>query len=221
MAAPSTPDVPLQTRIIDDKSPICIPFILSQLAAHRQRHPSGTRPFIIGLNGLQGVGKTTLVRALAETLQNREGLSTLVVSIDDFYLTHADQLALAAAHPDNALVQYRGEPGPSPLPPTNPPTNIHRHARHPPPHHLPRLPPQPLPRPNPNPHLLQTPPLRPRRPPPPLAMARPPHPARLPPHRRLARRLPRPLPGPSRSALARPVVAHAAPPQARAPALRE
>lgn len=129
MAAPSTPDVPLQTRIIDDKSPICIPFILSQLAAHRQRHPSGTRPFIIGLNGLQGVGKTTLVRALAETLQNREGLSTLVVSIDDFYLTHADQLALAAAHPDNALVQYRGEPGPFPPPPPPPlpltPTGTH------------------------------------------------------------------------------------------------
>ncbi|KAK0744129.1 P-loop containing nucleoside triphosphate hydrolase protein [Schizothecium vesticola] len=116
MAQPATPDVPLQTRIIDDKSPICIPFILSQLAAHRQRHPSGTRPFIIGLNGLQGVGKTTLVRALAETLQNREGLPTLVVSIDDFYLTHADQLALAAAHPDNALVQYRGEPGTHDIP---------------------------------------------------------------------------------------------------------
>ncbi|KAK1836927.1 P-loop containing nucleoside triphosphate hydrolase protein [Podospora conica] len=115
-ALAGTPDVPLQTRIIDDKSPICIPFILSQLDAHRKRHPEGTRPFIIGLNGLQGVGKTTLVRALAETLQNREGLSTLVVSIDDFYLTHADQLALAAAHPDNALVQYRGEPGTHDIP---------------------------------------------------------------------------------------------------------
>lgn len=112
----STPDVPLQTRVVDDKSPICIPFILSQLEAHRKRQldrPSNEppRPFIIGLNGVQGVGKTTLVRALAQTLQERQGLPTLVVSIDDFYLTHADQLALAAAHPDNALVQYRGEPG--------------------------------------------------------------------------------------------------------------
>ncbi|KAL1865427.1 hypothetical protein VTK73DRAFT_5241 [Phialemonium thermophilum] len=106
----NTPDgPPLQTRIVDDKSPICIPFILERLKVHRAQHPG--RPFIIGLNGVQGVGKTTLVKALAETLEDREGLSTLVVSIDDFYLTHSDQLALAAAHPDNALVQHRGEPG--------------------------------------------------------------------------------------------------------------
>lgn len=66
---------------------------------------------MIGLNGVQGVGKTTLVRALSEVLQQRERLQTLVVSVDDFYLPHWDQLALAAAHPDNALVQRRGEPG--------------------------------------------------------------------------------------------------------------
>ncbi|KAK4125474.1 P-loop containing nucleoside triphosphate hydrolase protein [Parathielavia appendiculata] len=109
----AAPNAPLQTRMVDDKSPICIPFILSRLAEYRAQQDGEThpRPFIVGLNGVQGVGKTTLVRALAETLQEREGLPTLVVSIDDFYLTHADQLALAAAHPDNALVQYRGEPG--------------------------------------------------------------------------------------------------------------
>lgn len=122
---------PLQTRIVDDKSPKCIPFskpslplftqpthdssthprppVLERLEAHRATSP--TRPFIIGLNGVQGVGKTTLVKALAETLIARERLQTLVVSIDDFYLPHAAQLALAAAHPDNALVQVRGEPG--------------------------------------------------------------------------------------------------------------
>lgn len=111
----STPDVPLQSRVVDDKSPICIPFILSRLEAHKKQQSASSgskpRPFIIGLNGVQGVGKTTLVRALAETLQGRQGLVTLVVSIDDFYLPHAEQLALAGAHPDNALVQYRGEPG--------------------------------------------------------------------------------------------------------------
>jgi D-glycerate 3-kinase len=99
-----------QTRVIDDKSPLCIPFILSLLEKH-QSSPSSGRPFIIGLNGVQGVGKTTLVKALAETLRDRSNLRTQVVSIDDFYLTHADQLALAGEHPDNALVQVRGEPG--------------------------------------------------------------------------------------------------------------
>lgn len=105
----ATPDAPLQSRVVDDKSPICIPFILSRLKEHQAQKPD--KPFIVGLNGVQGVGKTTLVRALAETLQQCEGLETLVVSIDDFYLTHDDQLALAATHPGNSLVQVRGEPG--------------------------------------------------------------------------------------------------------------
>ncbi|KAI3341930.1 putative Uridine/cytidine kinase [Ustulina deusta] len=96
-------------EIHDDKSPICIPFILERLQSHLKA--GSTRPFIIGLNGVQGVGKTTLVSRLAETLREREGLETLVCSIDDFYLAHDDQVALAASMPDNALVQVRGEPG--------------------------------------------------------------------------------------------------------------
>ncbi|RYP46313.1 hypothetical protein DL769_011403 [Monosporascus sp. CRB-8-3] len=104
-------------QIVDDKSPICIPFILERLKEHASADATGTgmgtgrRPFIIGLNGVQGVGKTTLVRALAERLGRDEGLETLVCSIDDFYLTRGDQEALAASHPDNQLVQVRGEPG--------------------------------------------------------------------------------------------------------------
>ncbi|KAI1377688.1 P-loop containing nucleoside triphosphate hydrolase protein [Hypoxylon crocopeplum] len=96
------------TEIIDDKSPICIPFILERYKDYSAANP--TRPFIIGLNGVQGAGKTTLVKALATKLQN-EGLQTLVCSIDDFYLRHEDQKALAESHPDNLLVQVRGEPG--------------------------------------------------------------------------------------------------------------
>ncbi|KAI1822825.1 putative Uridine/cytidine kinase [Xylaria intraflava] len=96
-------------EIHDDKTPICIPFILQRLQSHRA---SGTtKPFVIGLNGVQGVGKTTLVRNLAETLRRDEDLETCVCSIDDFYLTHEEQVALAASMPDNALVQVRGQPG--------------------------------------------------------------------------------------------------------------
>lgn len=32
-------------------------------------------------------------------------------SIDDFYLTHEDQVRLAASQPDNKLLQHRGQPG--------------------------------------------------------------------------------------------------------------
>ena len=91
-------------EIVDDKSSHCIPFILSLLPANP------TKPFIIGLNGVQGAGKTTLVSKLKDVLQ-KEGIETLVCSIDDLYLNHEDQLALAKAHPDNKLVQHRGEPG--------------------------------------------------------------------------------------------------------------
>lgn len=37
-------------------------------------------------------------------------LPTVTLSLDDIYLTHADQVALAAAHPDNPLLQHRGQP---------------------------------------------------------------------------------------------------------------
>lgn len=97
------------TEIIDDKSPICIPFILERYKNYIALNP--TKPFIIGLNGVQGAGKTTLVKALASKLRGDEGLQTLVCSIDDFYLRREDQEALAKAHPDNKLLQVRGEPG--------------------------------------------------------------------------------------------------------------
>ncbi|KAK8010536.1 hypothetical protein PG990_009501 [Apiospora arundinis] len=109
--------------IVDDKSPICIPFILKCIKEQQRirqlnlkQHvgsDSGKlpRPFVIGLNGVQGVGKTTLVGELAKALRSQHRLETLVVSVDDFYLTHVDQKALAAAQPDNKLVACRGEPG--------------------------------------------------------------------------------------------------------------
>lgn len=105
MAAPPSS----AATIVDDKSPHCIPFILSQLSVHQATNPS--RPFFIGLNGVQGAGKTTLVSTLARTLQDGKGLETLVCSIDDLYLTHEDQVALAKEHLLNPLVQHRGEPG--------------------------------------------------------------------------------------------------------------
>ena len=52
-------------QILDDKSEHCVPFIVERVQQWRQSHidNSGTPapPFIIGLNGVQGAGKTTLV----------------------------------------------------------------------------------------------------------------------------------------------------------------
>jgi len=112
MSVPTSPPLTIaKPAIIDDKSPHCIPFILRQLSHHRSLPNNASKPFFIGLNGVQGAGKTTLVSALATTLREKEGLETLVCSIDDLYLKHEDQVALAREHKDNPLVQHRGEPG--------------------------------------------------------------------------------------------------------------
>ena len=49
--------------------------------------------------------------AIAEKLrQPPYALPTIVLSIDDLYLTHEQQAELAAAFPDNPLIQHRGQP---------------------------------------------------------------------------------------------------------------
>ncbi|KAK5111298.1 hypothetical protein LTR85_012193 [Meristemomyces frigidus] len=101
-------------QIIDDKSEHCIPFILERIKVHRQQYEAKGEtppPFFVGLNGVQGAGKTTLVTTLASTLSSApHNLPTVVLSIDDLYLPHTEQEALAKAHPHNPLVQHRGQP---------------------------------------------------------------------------------------------------------------
>ncbi|PMD47265.1 putative uridine/cytidine kinase [Hyaloscypha variabilis F] len=112
ISSPSStePKAAPRPEIIDDKSPHCIPFILRHLSHHTPTPP--TKPFIIGLNGVQGAGKTTLVSTLCSLLSAPPySLPVLVCSIDDLYLTHDDQVALAQSHRENPLVQHRGEPG--------------------------------------------------------------------------------------------------------------
>ncbi|CAP91662.1 Pc13g05930 [Penicillium rubens Wisconsin 54-1255] len=100
-------------EIVDDKSQHCIPFLLDRLRVHTERHRGNpnTPPFFIGLNGVQGAGKTVLVSALNDTLRSEPySLSVVTLSLDDIYLDHANQVALAQAHPSNPLLQHRGQP---------------------------------------------------------------------------------------------------------------
>jgi D-glycerate 3-kinase len=71
---------------------------------------AGHRPVIIGIQGPQGGGKTTLTRALLGALADA-GVRAVAVSIDDFYMTREGQLAVAAAHPGNPYLEHRGYPG--------------------------------------------------------------------------------------------------------------
>ncbi|MDQ7015090.1 MAG: hypothetical protein Q9N68_01805 [Gammaproteobacteria bacterium] len=63
-------------------------------------------PLVIGLQGSQGSGKSTLAKLLALLLKP---LSVVSLSLDDFYLTHAQRQQLAKkVHP---LLATRGVPG--------------------------------------------------------------------------------------------------------------
>lgn len=66
--------------------------------------------WILGIQGPQGCGKSTIAARLVDEW-GRAGVRAFTVSIDDFYLTNAEQEALAARHPGNPYLRYRGYPG--------------------------------------------------------------------------------------------------------------
>ena len=86
------------------------------LEAHRSASAAASSeganapPLFVGISCPQGGGKTTIVDSIA-ALFKRQGKSCAEVSIDDFYLTHADQQKVAAENPGNSLLQLRGNPG--------------------------------------------------------------------------------------------------------------
>jgi D-glycerate 3-kinase len=86
---------------------LCLPVLFFALARVRL---ATVRPLVVGIQAPQGSGKTTLTRHLLSCLP-LVGLGGASVSIDDFYLTRAEQLAVAAAHSGNPYLEHRGYPG--------------------------------------------------------------------------------------------------------------
>lgn len=69
---------------------------------------TGKRPLVVGVNGAQGSGKSTLCHFLEVLLADR-GLRAVTLSLDDLYLTKAQRLEAArTVHP---LFATRGVPG--------------------------------------------------------------------------------------------------------------
>lgn len=80
---------------------------IAQALANKRQNDA--HPLIVGVNGCQGSGKTTLSDALVTLLNTEFQLNTVAVSIDDFYLTKAERQKLAMdVHP---LLLTRGVPG--------------------------------------------------------------------------------------------------------------
>ncbi|ODV98499.1 hypothetical protein PACTADRAFT_973 [Pachysolen tannophilus NRRL Y-2460] len=84
-------------------------FLEQKIDSHFKKSLS---PLIIGISGPQGSGKSYLSLNLSEELSRKfPDLTTVAISIDDFYITYEKQLGLAAEYPDNELISGRGLPG--------------------------------------------------------------------------------------------------------------
>ncbi|MEL7451288.1 MAG: phosphoribulokinase [Pseudomonadota bacterium] len=115
-AARSNEAVSLQQRIglpatyLDDLRHHVAPLA----AALARRARAAGKPLLVGVNGCQGSGKSTMTQFLALMLQNGAGLRCAVLSLDDLYLTRAAREQLGAkVHP---LLATRGVPGTHDLP---------------------------------------------------------------------------------------------------------
>lgn len=70
---------------------------------------SANKTYYIGINGCQGSGKSTFSSFLKEYIEDQHKLNVTVLSLDDFYLSKSDRLALSVKiHP---LFETRGVPG--------------------------------------------------------------------------------------------------------------
>jgi len=66
-------------------------------------------PLVIGINGAQGTGKSTLSLVLSAALKHEYAKSAAIISIDDLYLTKGERVTLGEKiHP---LLSTRGVPG--------------------------------------------------------------------------------------------------------------
>jgi len=67
------------------------------------------KPYLLGINGAQGSGKTTYAKLLRLVMQEGYGQRTIHLGIDDFYKSNSDRQSLGEqVHP---LLRTRGVPG--------------------------------------------------------------------------------------------------------------
>lgn len=96
-----------QEKLDNDMLPLLSNVYLPLAAWIAARHQN--KPLVIGINGAQGSGKSTLCKILKALLSQAFNKSVLELSIDDLYLSRHDRLQLAdKIHP---LLKVRGVPG--------------------------------------------------------------------------------------------------------------
>lgn len=74
-----------------------------------QHQKGANKPILVGINGAQGSGKSTLSDLLVHLLNKQYGLPSISFSIDDYYLSKQDRFVMSEnVHP---LFKTRGVPG--------------------------------------------------------------------------------------------------------------
>lgn len=89
-------------------------FILPKVRAFKDaihKEDGKPKPFVLGLSGMQGSGKSTWAKSLAGTLRSAYQLKTLILSLDDLYHTHENLVKTREQNPSNKLFRNRGQPG--------------------------------------------------------------------------------------------------------------
>jgi len=98
----------LASESIEDNLDTLLPSVYLPLAVWLDKHHSGP-PMIVGLNGGQGTGKSTLGKILRLILEQGFGKRVEILSLDDLYLSPERRAQLAeTVHP---LFRTRGVPG--------------------------------------------------------------------------------------------------------------
>ena len=95
----------LQNSFLDTAQHYYVP-----LAERLKKHHDGAKQTsYVGINGSQGSGKSTLAEFLKDYLQDKYPLNVVVLSLDDFYRSQSERLAMSVKiHP---LFKTRGVPG--------------------------------------------------------------------------------------------------------------
>jgi D-glycerate 3-kinase len=84
----------------------CFLPLLNQIETHHNR---AKKTLLVGINGAQGSGKSTLSGLLNALINQTTQLKSIAISLDDFYLTKEQRIALSLdQHP---LFKTRGVPG--------------------------------------------------------------------------------------------------------------
>jgi len=97
----------------EERTDSILEYILPSIEKYHSSKSStdSQEPFILGLTGLQGCGKSTLATDIVTALNRKHSYRAIEISLDDFYKTHSERQELRKEYPSNKLLKVRGQPG--------------------------------------------------------------------------------------------------------------